>query len=104
MLESIGIVKPTVINSVPVLYNRVRQSSCLHCLRYPQVYDGVMKVMAEGSSVQKAIFAAALSSSRRRNRLLEQSRQPGLWLDMQYRLFDRLVFAKIRARLGGNIM
>lgn len=57
ILDSLAIVRPTMIASVPVLFNRV--------------YDGVMKRMREGSAVTRVMFSAAMGVARRRNELLE---------------------------------
>ena len=89
IVECIEIAKPTVINSVPILYNRV--------------YDGVMKKMNEGSKLQKSLFDYALKISRQRSSLLEFGKPVGLLLELQYKLFDKIIFSKIRSRLGGRI-
>ena len=57
ILESLAIVRPTMIASVPVLFNKV--------------YDGVMKKVKEGSRLSRFVFDAALGVARRRNALLE---------------------------------
>ncbi len=68
------------------------------------MYDGVMAKMKESSVLQQRIFKSALASSRKRNELLEAGKKPGMWLDFQYKFFDRLMFSKIRDRLGGRIL
>lgn len=89
IVESIGLVRPTLILSVPVLFNKV--------------YDGVMKKVGEGSAVTRKVFAAALKVSRERNERLEFGRPVGPWLAAKHRFFDKIVFSKIRDRLGGNV-
>ncbi len=90
IVESIPIVKPTIINSVPMLYNRV--------------YDGVMKKMKEGSKLQQQIFEYALKQSRLRNEYIEFQKPVPWLLELQYKIFDQIVFSKIRARLGGRLV
>jgi len=89
ILESLAIVKPTIILSVPALFYRV--------------YDGVQKRIKEGSPVARAVFGWALRTSRRRNECLEFGRAVPALLDFQWRVADKIVFSKIRERLGGRL-
>lgn len=90
LLDSIGIVKPTIINSVPVLYNKI--------------YDGVMKKMNEGSPIVKSLFNRAMTVSRKRNDLIEYGKPVGLFLELQHTILDKIVLSKIRDRLGGHLV
>ena len=74
--------QPTIFTSVPRLYNRI--------------YDRVMGAIRAGNPVARRLFAMAYASKRA---ALEQGdlsggRFGGFW--------DRLVFSKIKARLGGT--
>jgi long-chain acyl-CoA synthetase len=89
ILESLAIVRPTLICSVPVLFNKV--------------YDGVQKKIKEGSAVSRFVFSSALSVARKRNNLLEHGKPVGALLDLQFKLADKIVFSKIRERLGGRL-
>jgi long-chain acyl-CoA synthetase len=89
ILESLAIVRPTLICSVPVLFNKV--------------YDGVQKKIKEGSAVSRFVFSSALSVARKRNSLLEHGQPVGALLDLQFKLADKIVFSKIRERLGGRL-
>jgi long-chain acyl-CoA synthetase len=89
ILESIPMIKPTIIMSVPILFNKV--------------YDGVQKAIAEGSPAKKALFGAALRVARERNELLEFGQPVGAWLNFKHNLADKVVFSKIRERLGGRL-
>jgi long-chain acyl-CoA synthetase len=81
-------VKPTMLVSVPTIFGRI--------------YTGLNKRMAEGSSAQKMIFDQAMSNATKRRNLAEQGKS-SWFVDMQQNLFDKLVFSKIRAGLGGNL-
>jgi long-chain acyl-CoA synthetase len=89
ILESLDIVKPTILISVPALFNKV--------------YDGVMKKVSQGSPISKTIFKTAMSISRRRNKLLEFGKPVPFLLNLQFKFFDKIVFEKIRARFGGRL-
>lgn len=90
ILENLAIVKPSLINSVPMLYNKV--------------YDAVHAGVSESSPLRQKIFHYAYDVARRRNQALEFGQSVGFFLNLQHSFFDKLVFSKIRARLGGNLM
>lgn len=89
ILESIQIVKPTIICSVPMLLNRV--------------YDGVMKRMADSPPLRRKLFEAAMRVARKRNQLLMGHQPVGALLALQHRLADKVVLSKVRQALGGNV-
>ena len=68
-----------------------------------QIYDGITKNLAEQSPRKQKIVNYALSLSRRRNELREFGKPVPFLLDMQFKMVDRIVFKKIRDRLGGNL-
>jgi long-chain acyl-CoA synthetase len=90
IVEGIAMVKPTTLLAVPALFNRV--------------YDGIMKKASSGSATQQKVFKAALQAARRRNHLLEFGKPVPIFLRLQYAFFDRIVFSKIRERLGGRLV
>ncbi len=89
ILEAIPLIRPTVIMSVPILFNKV--------------YDGVMKAINEGSPIKKKLFLASLAAARERNRVLEFGGTPSFWQKIKHQLADDVVFKKIRDRLGGRL-
>lgn len=89
LLECLQIAKPTLILSVPVLFNRI--------------YDGIMKNVAAGSAVKRFLFHLALRTARKRNALLEKGQSVGPILTMQHRIVDKIVLFKVRERLGGRL-
>ena len=82
-------VKPTVMGSVPRLYERV--------------YARVQAAVEAGSPMRQRIFhwAAGLGSQKYANHVAGRSDSP--WLKLQLRIADALVFKKIRDRTGGRV-
>lgn len=78
-------VKPTVMISVPRLFERM--------------YNIIQKGVQEGSPVKRAIFRWAVATGGKKI----DRKSSGRLLDLQYRLANRLVFSKLHERLGGNI-
>jgi long-chain acyl-CoA synthetase len=86
LLEDLAAFRPTFILSVPHVfervYNRARQ-----------------KARSEGRG---RIFEAAAATATAYSRALERGRPP-LGLRARHALFDRLVYSKLRAALGGRV-
>ena len=82
-------VKPTVMGSVPRLYERV--------------YARVLSVVEAGSPMKQRIFhwASGLGAQKYANYLAGRPDSP--WLKLQLKVADALVFAKIRERTGGRV-
>jgi long-chain acyl-CoA synthetase len=82
-------VRPTVMGSVPRLYERV--------------YARVLSAVEAGSPLRQRIFhwAAGLGAQKYANHLADRRDSP--WLTLQLALADRLVFKKIRDRTGGRV-
>lgn len=68
-----------------------------------KVHAKVLTAVASSSAPARALFRAALATGTERSRLLEAHEAIPPLLALRYALFDRLVFRKIRARLGGRI-
>ena len=79
LLDDIAELKPTVFCSVPRLWNRI--------------YDKVNAGVREGSVVARKLFHWAYESKKR---ALMNGKAPNPF-------FERLVFSKLRAKLGGNV-
>jgi len=82
-------VQPTVMGSVPRLYERV--------------YARVLSTVGAGSPTRQRIFhwAAGLGAEKYENHLAGRANSP--WLALQLRIADALVFKKIRDRTGGRV-
>lgn len=88
LMDNFGEVKPTLLFSVPRIFNRI--------------YDGLNKKMASGSPIARFLFNKGLAVAKKRRLLAEQGKKSGL-LEAQYKFFDKLVFSKVKARFGGRL-
>ncbi|PNW74853.1 hypothetical protein CHLRE_12g507400v5 [Chlamydomonas reinhardtii] len=83
LLEDVTVLKPQIFASVPRLWNRI--------------YDRVMLAVQTGSPLARGLFERAYAH--KRACLAKGDPVGGRW----GRLYDRLVFSKIRAKLGGEL-
>lgn len=88
LVQNIGEIKPTILYSVPRVWNKV--------------YANLQKTIAESKGLKKKLAERAFAVAAERERLQQQGKS-SLLLDLQYKLFDKLVFSKVRARLGGRL-
>ncbi|MCB9531152.1 MAG: long-chain fatty acid--CoA ligase [Myxococcales bacterium] len=88
LLDDIQLVKPTVLFSVPRVFNRI--------------YDGVQKRFAAEKPVKRLLINHALAVAARRRKLAETGQQSAL-VELQHRFFDERIFAQVRARFGGRL-
>ncbi len=82
-------VKPTIIISVPRLYEKI--------------YAKVNATAMAGSPLKKNIFYWARNLGMECARRETSGEKIGSWMAFQRALADKLVFSKLRAKLGGNI-
>jgi long-chain acyl-CoA synthetase len=85
LVEQLAEVRPTVLVSVPRVFNRI--------------YDGVNAQMASRPEVIRTLFRAGLRAAARKRR----GERLGLRESAALALADRLIFAKVRARFGGRL-
>lgn len=88
IVENLGEVKPTVIMSVPRIFNRI--------------YDSVHKKMNEAGGMKKSLFEATLSNAAKRRELADQGKSSG-WVNFKYNILDSMVSSKVRQRFGGKL-
>ena len=88
IIDNLGEVRPTLLMSVPRIFNRI--------------YDGLQKRMATEKVVTRTLFNHGLSVSAQRRELALQGKKSAL-LDAQHAVLDRIVFSKVRARFGGRL-
>lgn len=81
-------VRPTLLFSVPRVFNRI--------------YDGLHARMEEEGGVKKKLFYAALEAAERRKKLAAQGKS-NPWVNLKFKLLDGLVFSKVRERFGGRL-
>ncbi len=86
LVEALGTFKPTFLLAVPRVFEKV--------------YNSALQKATTGG--KKPIFIRAVRVGVTYSRALDAGRVPFL-LRMQYRLYDKLVFSKLRATLGGNV-
>jgi long-chain acyl-CoA synthetase len=82
-------VRPTVLVSVPRLYEKM--------------YARVLDTVAESGALRRKLFFWAQRIGTRRVRLEQAGARVSLWLRAQHGLADKLVFARLRQRLGGRM-
>eukprot|EP01031_Cornospumella_fuschlensis_P026303 gene26303-31775_t len=89
ILSCLNEVKPTIVFSVPMLFNKV--------------YDGVQKNLSLSSPLKQKLARAAFNVARSRNTYREQGKQVPGWLEGVFKVCDKVIFSKVRDRLGGNL-
>lgn len=88
IIDNLGEVQPTLLFSVPRIFNRL--------------YDVLQKRMATESPVKRMLFTRGMAVAKQRRELSEKN-QSSVLLDLQYAFFDKLVFSKVRMRFGGRL-
>ena len=78
-----------------------------HCFAaVPRVYEKmlarVQAAVERAPAIRRKIFAWGVKTGEARLAFEERGETPGGWLSLKARLADRLVFGKIKARLGGR--
>lgn len=89
LTEDMVAVKPTIMMSVPRLYEKI----------YARIQDNV----AKSSFVKRAIFAWAIAQGRAANVYRQRGEPLPPSLEKKVRRADKLVFGKLKARVGGNL-
>jgi long-chain acyl-CoA synthetase len=87
--ELLPAVRPTVLPSVPRVYEKV--------------HTAVLAKFDEATGARARLIEWALTVGRRVSVLRQQGRPVPLRLAIQHRLADRLVYSKVKARLGGRL-
>lgn len=82
-------VKPTILNCVPRLLERI--------------HDKAMKSGTEGGGTKAKIFNWALENGRKYRLKKEAGKTPNPVLSLKYKLAEKLVFSKIKAKTGGRL-
>jgi long-chain acyl-CoA synthetase len=82
-------VRPTILPSVPRVYEKV--------------HTAVTASFAETTGVKRRLVDWALDVGRRESALRREGRPVPSGLALQHRLADRLVYAKVKERLGGRL-
>lgn len=86
--EDLGKVKPTFLIAVPRIFNRV--------------YDGLWARMNEEGGLAKKLFVMGVESAKKK-RALAAKGESSAWTNLKFKIADKIVFSKIRARFGGRL-
>jgi long-chain acyl-CoA synthetase len=87
--EAIDAVRPTVLPSVPRVYEKV--------------YAGVNAQFAAATGVKRKLVDWSLGVGREVSRARQEGRPVPALLAAKHRIADKLVFSKVKARLGGRL-
>ena len=89
IVENLGIVKPTLMCGAPRIFEKV--------------YNRVVTTTREAGGAKWKIFQWAFKVGNEVSRLQQAGKQPTGALKFKHGIADKLVFTKIRERLGGRI-
>ncbi len=89
IVDNLAVVRPTFMAAAPRIFEKV--------------YNRVVMQAREGGAARYRIFRWAAGVGDRVARLREEGREPTGLLAAQYRVADRLVFARLRARFGERL-
>ncbi|GAB2515491.1 AMP-dependent synthetase/ligase [Microbacterium petrolearium] len=87
LVKALGSFKPTILLAVPRVFEKVYNSA-------------EAKTEAEGKG---RIFQAAAATVIEHSRRVQEGEKVGLALRLKFALFDKLVYSKLRALMGGNV-
>jgi long-chain acyl-CoA synthetase len=87
--RDIAAVRPTLMTGVPRVYEKL--------------HGRVLDAVREGSALRQRLFGWALGVGLARSRAILGRRPVPLGLALRHAVADRLVFAKIRGRVGGRV-
>jgi len=82
-------VKPTILIGVPRFYEKV--------------YNRVLENISQAPAIRQKIFWWALGQGRAMLDLTMAGKKPGWWLKKKHGLASKLVFSKLKERVGGRI-
>ncbi|UCF29973.1 MAG: long-chain fatty acid--CoA ligase [bacterium] len=82
-------VKPTVMISVPRFFEKL--------------HTKVLDALRQAPAIRQKIFHWGMGVGRTRNGLLMSGKRPGPLLELKYRIADRMVFSRLKAKLGGRL-
>lgn len=86
--ENLREIKPTVMSSVPRLYEKMR--------------DRVRAMVGEGPESRQRLFNSAIAAGKQRYEHETRGEKVPLGLKIKMALFDRVVFGKLREAVGGR--
>ena len=87
--QNMGEVSPTVMLSVPRLYETM--------------HDRILRAVQEGSPLKQKIFHWGVSVGSAVSSAIQQGKNPSAILQLQQKVANKLVFAKLKAATGGRL-
>jgi long-chain acyl-CoA synthetase len=87
--QNLGEVRPTVMASVPRLYETM--------------HERILRAVKEGSPVKQKIFGWGVQTGKKVSQAIQSHKKPSPLLKLKMGLANKLVFAKILARVGGRL-
>jgi long-chain acyl-CoA synthetase len=89
IVDNLAVIRPTFMGAPPRIYEKVMSK--------------VVSTTEQEGGVKVKIFHWALGVGRKVSEQRRQGREPGFPANVEYAVADRLVFSKLKARMGGNI-
>ncbi|HBV75808.1 MULTISPECIES: AMP-dependent synthetase/ligase [Vibrio] len=68
-----------------------------------KVYSAIQEQASKGSKLKQTIFSWAINVGTQKFEVSQDRRKNSLWLVLQYRVADKLVFRKLQNALGGQL-
>ncbi len=89
LVQSLVEVQPTVVAAVPRFFEKF--------------YASILERGGQGTGVRKKLFSWGMNVARRAVPWRAYGKPAPAWLQLEWRLADRIVFRKLRAAVGGRI-
>ena len=89
LAKNMAEVKPSVMSCVPRLLERI--------------HDKAMKTGTSAGGAKAKIFLWAIETGKKHREVKEAGRKPGIFLGIQQKLAEKLVFSKIKEKTGGRL-
>ena len=100
----VGIYYAENLQTIPRDLQEVRPEILLAVPRiYEKSYARIREQVAAGGYPSRLVFHLAMRVGCKVVPYRYQARQPGWWLRLAMKLFDHLLFSKVRARFGGRV-
>ncbi len=90
MQQNLAEIKPTVMVSVPRLYEKI--------------HSGIVAKVADAPGIKKALFGGAMSTAAKALPYICDEKPKPAFLNFKYNLFEKLIYSKLKAALGMDRM
>ena len=89
IIENLAVIKPTFMGAAPRIFEKA--------------YGKILSTQAAEGGLKEKIFTSAFAAGAEYDRRQAAGERIGTGLALRHRLFDKLVFAKVRERFGGRV-